>query len=237
MDFAEARRPKSHPDQSAATIESNIAAFPFPTFTVDIDGLVTAWNPAAGELFELQDHAAVGRRLADLALVVPMKPLLEHVHDVSRTRAPSTLADVPVGQGHKTVRITVSPLVDDRSRVVGCVVTAEDLSVAEAFRRAEEQLRDAQRIERAKDDFLTMLAHELRNPLAPILSAAYVIRRLALSDPTLVAVRRVIERQATHLARLVDDLLEVARIRQGRMELRRARVKLADVTAEAMESV
>src|SRR5262249_27672336 len=134
MEFAEARRPKSHPDQSAARIESNIAAFPLPAFTVDVDGLVTAWNPAAEALFELRDDAVVGRRLADLALVGPMKALLELVHGVVRGREAAIMADVPLTHALKTVRVTVSPLTDDRSRLVGCLVTAEDLSVPEAFR-------------------------------------------------------------------------------------------------------
>jgi len=83
-------------------------------------------------------------------------------------------------------------------------------------KRAEEELKQANR---RKDEFLAMLAHELRNPLAPILSAVELLRRNGPADPNLRQARNVIERQARHLTRLVDDLLDTARITQGAWRL------------------
>src|SRR5207237_8584743 len=74
---------------------------------------------------------------------------------------------------------------------------------------AEEALKEA---DRRKDEFLAMLAHELRNPLAPIRTATEVLRLIGPHDANLAAARDLIERQVTHLARLVDDLLDVSRI-------------------------
>ena len=94
-------------------------------------------------------------------------------------------------------------------------------------KRAEEELKQANR---RKDEFLAMLAHELRNPLAPILSAVELLRRNGPADPNLRQARNVIERQAQHLTRLVDDLLDTARITQGAWRL------LAPVPARGMKS-
>lgn len=100
-------------------------------------------------------------------------------------------------------------------------------------RRAEEALREAHR---RKDAFLAMLAHELRNPLAPIRNALEVLR-LAGDDPVRrEEARAVMERQLQQAVRLVDDLLDLARIGQGKIELRRDRVPLAAVVQRAVET-
>ena len=90
-------------------------------------------------------------------------------------------------------------------------------------REAEESLQDANR---RKDEFLAMLSHELRNPLAPIRNAVEVIRRLAPPDPKLTMARDVVDRQVTLLARLVEELLDVSRISQGKIALKKEPVEL-----------
>jgi signal transduction histidine kinase len=103
-----------------------------------------------------------------------------------------------------------------------------------ALQKAENELRQA---DRRKDEFLAMLAHELRNPLAPIRTASELLPRLvppgdARVDSTLSVVRR----QVGQLTRLVDDLLDVSRITQGRIELQRTKLDMASIVAEALES-
>jgi len=100
--------------------------------------------------------------------------------------------------------------------------------------RAEQALKEA---DRHKDEFLAMLAHELRNPLAPILNAVQVMRMKPMPDPQLSRSRDVIERQLSHLTRLVDDLLDVARITRGRINLSPEPIELAALIARAVEIV
>jgi PAS domain S-box-containing protein len=100
-------------------------------------------------------------------------------------------------------------------------------------RRAEEALRDA---DRRKDEFLAMLAHELRNPLAAINNAVQLSLR-AGTEEDLQWSQDVIRRQAKHLARLIDDLIDVSRITRGTIRLRKERIDLAPVIARAVESV
>jgi signal transduction histidine kinase len=96
-----------------------------------------------------------------------------------------------------------------------------------------EQLREA---DRRKDEFLAFLAHELRNPLAPIVNAAGILRLKVADDPDLNWCREVIERQAGQLTRLVDDLLDVSRITRGNITLRREPVNVAAIVAAAVET-
>jgi PAS domain S-box-containing protein len=90
--------------------------------------------------------------------------------------------------------------------------------------------------DRRKDEFLAILAHELRNPLAPILSAVKVLHLKGSPAPEARGSREIIDRQIEHLTRLVDDLLDVSRITRNRLELRRSRIDLTEVIAGAVES-
>ncbi|HSD53841.1 MAG TPA: PAS domain S-box protein, partial [Burkholderiales bacterium] len=98
---------------------------------------------------------------------------------------------------------------------------------------AEEALRDA---DRRKDEFLATLAHELRNPLAPISNAVQILNVSGSLDPNLRAARDMIDRQLAHMVRLIDDLLDASRIGSGKVELRRQRVALAAVVEQALET-
>jgi signal transduction histidine kinase len=100
--------------------------------------------------------------------------------------------------------------------------------------RAEAALKEA---DRHKDEFLAVLAHELRNPLAPIRNAVEIMRRSALTDPQLAWSRDVVERQVKHLTRLVDDLLDVSRITRGNINLSREPVLVATIVARAIETI
>ncbi|HUQ75408.1 MAG TPA: response regulator, partial [Burkholderiales bacterium] len=100
-------------------------------------------------------------------------------------------------------------------------------------RQAEEDLQDANR---RKDEFLAMLSHELRNPLAPIRNAVELMRRVGSPEPRVTMARDVIDRQVTQLARLVDELLDVSRISQGKIVLKKEPIELAKIIAHSVET-
>lgn len=102
-----------------------------------------------------------------------------------------------------------------------------------ALRRREQREREA---DRRKDEFLATLAHELRNPLAPIRNATLVLKLAGDDQDTLEQATETIERQLGHMVRLVDDLLDASRISRGKLELRRERVELAPILHQAVET-
>jgi len=141
-----------------------------------------------------------------------------------------------------------------RGRLLGVIsfVTAEsgrrytqaDLAFAEALaRRASVAIENAQlyaelrEADRLKDEFLAMLAHELRNPLAPIRNALHIMKQPAADGAMVGQVRDMAERQVQHMARILDDLLDVSRISRGRIELRREAVDVAAVISRTVEAV
>jgi PAS domain S-box-containing protein len=103
-----------------------------------------------------------------------------------------------------------------------------------ARRRAEEAVRES---DRRKDEFIAMLSHELRNPLAPLLNSLHFLRLTGSVSPAAAPVHEMMERQVNHLVRLTDDLLEMTRITRGTFELRRERVEVATVVRNAIETV
>jgi signal transduction histidine kinase/DNA-binding response OmpR family regulator len=113
---------------------------------------------------------------------------------------------------------------------------AEDLAGRAAIAldnaRLHQNIREG---ERRKDEFLAMLAHELRNPLAPIHNAVHLFRRLGLNEPVLVQARDMIDRQVSHMARLIDDLLDVSRLSRGKILLRTKIVDLVQVVRATVE--
>jgi len=143
-----------------------------------------------------------------------------------------------------------TPIVIPNMRAVLSFVTAEsgrvydgtDLAVAEdlAHRAAiaienASLLRALQEADTRKDEFLAILAHELRNPLAPIRNAAQILRAKGPPIPELQWAREVIDRQVLQMTRLVDDLLDVSRITKGKVELRRERLELSALISSAVE--
>jgi PAS domain S-box-containing protein len=124
----------------------------------------------------------------------------------------------------------VNPLKDEEARVRYWFGTNTDIS---DIKRMEEALREA---DRRKDEFLATLAHELRNPLAPIRNSLQILKMPRVDAATAQQTRDMMERQVQHLVRLVDDLLDVSRVMRGKIELRKEPVELATVIARAVET-
>jgi PAS domain S-box-containing protein len=117
----------------------------------------------------------------------------------------------------------------DNGRFIHSRCFTRDITIR---RQAEDALREANR---HKDEFLAMLAHELRNPLAPLRNAVDVWRMSDPADRAISQMRDIIDRQVTHLSRLVDDLLDVSRISQGKIVLRRETIDLCQIVARLVD--
>jgi signal transduction histidine kinase len=130
----------------------------------------------------------------------------------------------------RTVLAHANPFHDEEGNLVGAVNVLVDITER---KRHEEALRQA---DRRKSEFLAMLAHELRNPLAPLRNGLQIVR-LAMHDrEAMEQARAMMERQLGHMVRLIDDLLDLSRITNGKIELRRERLPLAAAVQDAVET-
>jgi len=202
----------------------------------DEHGRVTMANPVAEKLTGWPQAEAVGK---------PLDEVFRIVNEDTRAVVESPVAKVLreggiVGLANHTVLIrrdttetaiedSGAPILDDAGSTTGVVLVFRDATQARA---AEKALHDA---DRRKDEFLATLAHELRNPLAPIRQAASTAAHAAATPENVRWSLGVIQRQVAHMARLLDDLLDVSRITRGRLDIQRARVPLKSVVDSAVE--
>src|SRR5690606_25703095 len=140
-------------------------------------------------------------------------------------------------EGRRVYDYILVPVLGSDGSVSAVAGTARDIIHRKAAEQAIREHADALRVaDRAKDEFLATLAHELRNPLAPLRSALHLLRAPESSKSSAPALIELMERQLDHLIRLVDDLLEMSRITRGTFALRKERIELADVVRNAVET-
>jgi signal transduction histidine kinase len=179
---------------------------------------------------------AARARKPDLVISDVMMPNLDGFGLIRELRADPGLSAIPV--------ILLSARAGEEARLEGMSQGADDYLVKPftarellvrtgALLHAHEARRQA---DRRKDEFLATLSHELRNPLAPLRNALHMMRLAKPGDPAIAQARDIMERQVNHLVRLVDDLLEMARINRGTLELRMERCELASVVRNALET-
>ena len=206
-------------------------------FSEDLGGTITSWNAGAEQLFGYPAAEAIGR---NIVMLVPPDRAAEDEEIRSRVKRDETVADESTRiQRDGTaipVFISAAPIFDASGRVVGVSQIVRDISEQVAARMEVARLLDSLRqADRRKDDFIATLAHELRNPLAPIRNAAALMRYIPGLNPKLQWCRDVIDRQVGHMAALLEDLLDVSRLTRDRITLRRDRVELGTAIAQAIE--
>jgi PAS domain S-box-containing protein len=165
-------------------------------------------------------------------------PELRHLIQLGDFQASASLPLLTHGAllGVLGVRFRERRVLDASERAVLLTLSelgAQALERARLFAAESAARADAESANRSKDEFLAMLGHELRNPLAPIVTALQLMK--LRSNESLQKERTVIERQVTHLLRLVDDLLDVSRITRGKVELKKQRISLGEVVTNAVE--
>ena len=227
-DISELKRRERAQARLAAIVESSEDA----VISKSLDGIIESWNAAAERMYGFTAAEAVGK---SILIVIPPERHAEEDDILARLGRGERIEHFDTVRRRKDgelidVSITVSPIRDPGGTVVGASKIARDISER---KRAEQALEDANRY---KDEFLAMLAHELRNPLAPISNALQLLRMVDPSSTQAAHSRAIMERQLAHLVRLVDDLMEVSRITRGKIELRRESVLLSSVMLSAVET-
>jgi two-component system CheB/CheR fusion protein len=228
----------------AETIIETVAE---PLLVLDRSQKVERANRAYYETFRVTPGETVGQSLYDLAGGWWSRPqvrtrLGQVISHGSQVRGVAVDGDYP-GLGRRTYLLSAGPIPVDGSQRPLVLLAIQDVTearreVEQAQALAQEQRAraEAEMANRMKDEFLAMLSHELRNPLAPISAALDIVHQRAGNDPVVQRTLEVSERQLNHMSRLLDDLLDVARITQGKIRLRKEAVDLARVVGEAVEA-
>jgi PAS domain S-box-containing protein len=188
----------------------------------DTRGVVTFLNPVAAELTGWGPREAAGK---------PLEQVFRIVNEETGQPVESPVGKVLREDGSRVdVSLTISPVLSAEGKVVAASKIARDITVR---KRYEQALKEA---DRQKNEWIAMLAHELRNPLAPIRNALHLLKVPGADAGAVEQIRQMAERQVQHVVRLVDDLLDVSRILRGRIALRKESVELAHVVARGAET-
>jgi PAS domain S-box-containing protein len=227
VDITDRKRAEDRLRESERRFEQFMEHLPGLAWIKDLEGRYLFVNEAAEQAFQRSRDQLYGRRDDELFPERTSTEFRENDQKALSSGAGIETVETlehPDGLHHSIVSKFPIPGPDGSPALVGGI--AVDIS---ARIRAEERLKDA---DRRKNEFLATLAHELRNPLAPIRSSLELLRRGDTGAETI----RMLERQVDQMVRLVDDLLDVARITRGHVELQRARVALAEVVRSAIET-
>ena len=222
-------------EEARTQFETLLNAAPLGVMLVDEDFRIAAVNPIALPLIGESD--LIGRDFDSLLRTVwssaDAEEITRRFRHTLQTGEPHVVPEFVARRKDRQVmeyyewQVSRIPLPDGRS---GVVCYFRDISRTILAREA---LREA---DSRKDEFLATLSHELRNPLAPLRSSLEVIKRVASAPPNAAAALEIMDRQMSHLVRLVDDLLEVSRITRGQVELRREQVRLDAAIHGAIET-
>jgi PAS domain S-box-containing protein len=226
-------------ERRAAETALEVARTELSLVTATMSALVTRCSRELRYLWVSRPYAAwlgrapgeiVGRRIDDVIGTEALASIRPHIEQVLSGERVEYEDAIPFhGIGRRWIHAVYVPTRTAAGAVDGWVAVVADVTDS---KQLEERLRDEGR---RKDEFLAMLAHELRNPLAPIRNAVELLRLLGPAEPRLVRAREMIDRQVEHLVRLVDDLLDVSRVTQGKINLVTVPVDLADVLGEAID--
>jgi PAS domain S-box-containing protein len=223
---------QNNPEEQYRLLMENVKDFAI--FLLDTGGKVATWNSGAERITGYTETEVVGQPFGILFRpqdLLNREPERELSIALEKGRSEDERWHVRKDGGQFWAMGVVTPLWDEGGRLRGYAKIMRDITDR---KRAEMDLAEANH---RKDDFLAMLAHELRNPLAPILNGLQLLRLETAVGPGGQTAIGMIERQAKHLTRLVDDLLDVSRITTGKVSLRKERVALHTVIDHAIETV
>ena len=207
---------------------------------VGSDGHLLCWNPGAERSYGYQSHEVVGKYFSlfftpeDIRDGLPEEELRTAL---AEGRAQRDVWQVRKDGSRFWCRATVTPLLNESENLRSFARVTHDLTETRAEEAQRKRADDLATANQSKEEFMALLAHELRSPLSPILNALNIQRQIKTDDPILQQAGDIIERQVGQMVRLVDDLLDVSRITKGKLRLSKERVELRVVVNRAAEDV
>jgi PAS domain S-box-containing protein len=211
----------------------------YAVFIVAPDGTIMCWNPGAERLLGYQSNEVVGQHFSRFFSDEDVRngqPEHELKTSLASGRADAVRWHVRKDGTRFSCNSTVTPLFDENKQLRSFVRVMHDLTDTEAQVAQTKRADDLAEANRSREEFMALLSHELRNPLAPILNSVSILRAIKTDDPIVQQASSVIERQVGQMVRLVDDLLDVGRITKGKLRLVKEPVELRVIVNRAAES-
>jgi PAS domain S-box-containing protein len=243
-DMTERKRAEDEVREQREWLRVTLDSIGDAVIATDTQRRVTLINPVAESLTGWSRQEAVGRSLEEVFVIVNEQTRQSADHPVAKVLKEGVI----VGLANHTVLIardgaerpiddSAAPIRDSQGHIQGVVMVFRDVTERRQM-EFELQARADRLVEadRRKDEFIALLGHELRNPLAPLYNGLQILELKGGLDPLVHEIREMMERQVRQLTRLVDDLLDVSRINRGLLRLQKERVELSAIVTKAIET-
>jgi PAS domain S-box-containing protein len=204
----------------------------YALYMLDPEGVITSWNTGAERIKGYGREEIIGRHVSvfysgeDIKAGRPWEELA-----LARRTGRAEMEGWRLKKGGERfwARTVLTSLYDSDGRMRGFAKVTQDLS-------ERRHIQDLEKAAQNVNEFIAMLAHELRNPLAPIRNAVHIMAQVPPGDPAQQMMRATIDRQSAHLTRIVDDMLDIARITRGSLSIDHAQLDLAEVVRHSVET-
>ncbi len=212
----------------------------YALFLIDLDGSLICWNAGAERIYGYQSHEIIGQHFSRFFSpedIVTGQPEHELENALVNGRADSSCWQMRKDGTRFWCRATVTPLHNETKQTRSFARVVHDLTESEAVQEQRNRADGLADANRSKEEFMALLSHELRSPLSPVLHAVQILRQMKTNDPIIEQAGNVIDRQVGLMVRLVDDLLDISRITQGKLRLTKEPIDLRVIVNHAAESI
>ncbi|MCF2443395.1 PAS domain S-box protein [Dyadobacter sp. CY345] len=218
-------------ERQSAILES---AKDYAILTLDMDLRVRDWNAGAQNMMGYLEEEIVGQP-GEIFFVPEDRakgaPQLEKERAVNEGRATNERWHLRKDGSRFYGSGVTTPLLDDADNIIGLLKVMRDLTLE---KRSEDALKEGSK---RKDEFLAMLAHELRNPVSTVRNGISLLKFMQQADPQVFEIVNMMDNQATHLVRMIDDLLDVSRVTQGKIELKSERMEIGTLIQNTVKAI
>ena len=238
---------RKHEDQLKGLFSAIVDSSDDAIISKDLNDIITSWNKSANRLFGYSADEVIGRHIS---ILIPTDRPTENVDILERFNRGERLERFESVRRRKDgstfdVALTISPVISSKGEILGLSEVARDISAEKCMQAALAQLlakeqnsrAEAEEANKTKDDFIATLSHELRTPLTSILSWSQLIQTPNFSPDKIKLGMRMIEQSAKMQSQLINDLLDVTRIRSGKLSITFSEVDPKDSVRVAIQAV
>lgn len=226
-------------EKNLATLAAIVDSSDDAIISKTLEGIITSWNSAAGEMFDYTEEEVIGRHIS---LIIPPDRIEEEsmiIENIREGRKIDHFETVRMSKSgkRKNISLTVSPIKNAEGKIIGASKIARDVDFKVfAEQQREHFIKRLQELNEYKDEFMVMASHELKTPLTVILANLQILQELIKDDQNIILVKKIIDK-VFQMSTLITNLLDVSKIQAGRLELEKSSFNIQNQIREIVSNL